>query len=127
MIAEKGYELSYDEIAETRKEVMQQGLLLDYPREYWLKFVKDGTLDKAALLKAGYDGDGQPDWIEAEMLKLGWVEGGEVVPFEHDPSRVPYKAPLSERKQAEAMARVVVVNDVIQPSAKRGKRDRAED
>jgi len=107
MKAEAGYSIEYDEIKEQRKELMQVGTLLDLPRDYWLKFVVDGNLDKEALLNAGYDGAGQPDWLEAEMKKLGWVAGGEVVPFEQDAGRVPFTQPPSERKRA------VIVGDVF--------------
>jgi len=111
MRAEAGYEIGYDEIAEQRKKVMQYGTLLDMPQQYWAKFIVNGALDKAALLKAGYDGEGQVDWLEAELLKLGWLSGGEVEPFVRDASRPPYPHPPSERK----VAALRIVNDVIVP------------
>jgi hypothetical protein len=102
MTCENGYKITQEEIREKIEVNMQKATLLDFNQDYWKRFIKEEKLDKDALVKAGYNGPGQAEWIEAEMVKLGWLPGAkEVVQFAADAGYVPTALPLSERKQAE--------------------------
>lgn len=62
---------------EQTKKAEIRGSLLHYPASFWEQFIKDGKLDKEKVVAGGFDGEGQADWIEGEMVKLGWLEGGD--------------------------------------------------
>lgn len=62
---------------EESRKVEIQGVLLHLPASYWAEFInKDGTLSEAKLVKAGYDGEGQVEWIRGEMTERGWLQVG---------------------------------------------------
>ena len=56
--------------------VQREGVLLNLPASYWEQFLNDnGSLNKKALKDAGYDAEGQADWIHDEMVARGWIGG----------------------------------------------------
>ncbi len=75
--SEAKYKLSVLEVEVANQEVNRVGALLNISANYWEQFInKDGkTVNKKALLEAGYDGDGQVDWIAQEMAERGWLGG----------------------------------------------------
>ena len=81
MNVEGEYKVSPEEIEEHREKRLaampeNRGFLLDQPFSHWQKFInEDGALDEAALLAGGYNGEGQVEWIAAELAALGWLGG----------------------------------------------------
>lgn len=74
--SEGGYKLSEDEVMEEAQKVIRQGVLLNLPASYWEGFLNEnGSLNKKKLAEAGYDGEGQAEWIHKQMVELGWIGG----------------------------------------------------
>jgi hypothetical protein len=69
-----GYKVTKEEIEDDqqRRGKTRESYLLGRDKSYWLKFIKDGDLDRAAILSKKYRID-QIDFIQAEMLRRKWL------------------------------------------------------
>jgi hypothetical protein len=71
---EQPYKVTESEIDEEITKTVKEtgGYILNRGVNFWARFVKDGMLDRDAVLKAKYR-DEQLEYIETEMRRLGWL------------------------------------------------------
>jgi hypothetical protein len=69
-----GYKVTKEEIEDDqqRRKKTRESYLLGRDKSYWLKFIKDGELDRVAILSKKYRID-QIEFIQAEMLRRKWL------------------------------------------------------
>ena len=75
--AEGEYKLKPDDIKDEAKRRTpmgdNKGFLLDQPYTFWKRFITEDGVDGEAMTAAGYNGEGQVEWITTEMGTLGWL------------------------------------------------------